>query len=232
MRSSAASGGYKGQGKKRRRETKNGTSEKGVKNLIAIGNMVWGCSENSTRKASGAIQALLGRLLCADPTPPIGVVQTEPVPIDCQVLCEPQAQAVPKGSYGVLGDTHLLPSTIDTQGLRLSLWVYPTLRCDRTQTLLSWQDATAKHGLALELAPDLRTIVRVATQAGECRLVSDEPLPLRAWAALVVIVDPGPYTHLAPPTHIRVLDPCGRCVVDENNTKDRWKVGRQRKEYR
>lgn len=141
--------------------------------------------------ATGAsVQARLVRVLCADPNPAIGGVQTEPVPIDIQVLCEPQAQAVPKGSYGVLGDTHLLPSTIDTQGLRLSLWVYPTLRCDRTQTLLSWQDATAKHGLALELAPDLRTIVRVATQAGECRLVSDEPLPLHAWTALEVIVDP------------------------------------------
>ena len=136
------------------------------------------------------VQAQIVRVLCADPNPAIGGVQTAPVPINIQVLNEPQAQPVPRGSYAVLGDEQLLPSTINTSGLHLSLWVYPTLRCDRPQVLLSWEDAAGDQGLALELAPDLCPVVRLGTAGGACRLVCAEPLPLQAWTLLEVTVDP------------------------------------------
>jgi N,N-dimethylformamidase len=139
--------------------------------------------------ASGdPVKARVVRVLCADPNPAIGGVQTEPVPVAIRTLSEPRAQSVPRGSFAVLGDEHLLPEDIDSRGLSLGVWVQPTLSKDGRQVILSWQDG-AGHGLTLELTSGMQPAVHLETDAGECILVDPTPLALHAWHRLSLNID-------------------------------------------
>lgn len=131
------------------------------------------------------VTAQVVRVLCADPNPAIGGVQTEPVDLPVTLLQAPGPQAVPKGSYAVVDTPGLLQGV---QDLTLSITLQPTLALPRQQVLLACLD-DAGRGLALALTPTLHLQATVGTTAGPCVLTSTTPLPLRAWTTATLVVD-------------------------------------------
>jgi N,N-dimethylformamidase len=136
--------------------------------------------------ATGApVAARVVRVLCADPNPAIGGIQTEAVDIAVTTLAEPGPQGVPAGSFAVLGPAGLLHGVADCS---VSLWVQPTLALPRRQAILSCLDAGGR-GIALDLTPALTLRATVGTTAGPATVETTLPLPLRAWTRVTLVVD-------------------------------------------
>lgn len=136
--------------------------------------------------ATGApVRAQVVRVLCADPNPAIGGVRTAPVDIPVATLVEPAPQAVPLGSYGVLGPAGLLQGVAD---LTLRIRLQPTLALPRRQVVLSNVDG-AGRGLALVLTPQGTLQASVGTDSGTCTVETPQPLLLQAWAEVQLVVD-------------------------------------------
>ena len=136
--------------------------------------------------ATGApVTARVVRVLCADPNPAIGGVQTEPVAIAVDTLAEPGPQGVPAGSYAVLGPAGLLRQV---DSCTVSVRVHPTLALPRRQVILSCLDDDGR-GLALELTAALTLRATVGTEAGLATVETAAPLALHVWADVTLVVD-------------------------------------------
>ena len=136
------------------------------------------------------VHADVVRVICADPNPAIGGVQTEPVSVPVRLLQEPTAQGVPIGSYGALGRPGLLDGL---QQLTCGLRVFPTLSLPRRQVLLSCRDETGS-GLEIELTAALALRVWVGTRASSgvssgITLETNQPVGLNRWSRVSLILD-------------------------------------------
>ena len=131
------------------------------------------------------VAAHVVRVLCADPNPAIGGVQTEAVPLEVTAVAEPGPQGVPAGSYAVLGPAGLLQAVRDCT---FSIRVHPTLALPRRQVIVSNLDDSGR-GLALELTPQQTVRATVGTEAGLSTAETASPVPLQAWTDVTLVVD-------------------------------------------
>lgn len=136
--------------------------------------------------ATGApVVARVVRVLCADPNPAIGGIQTEPVNLAVSTLAEAGPQGVAAGSYAALGPAGLLQRA---GGCTFSIRIQPTLALARRQVVMSCLDEQG-HGIALELTPALTLRASVGTEAGLATAETAAPLPLMAWTIATLVVD-------------------------------------------
>ncbi|MGA0796886.1 MAG: N,N-dimethylformamidase beta subunit family domain-containing protein [Quisquiliibacterium sp.] len=133
----------------------------------------------------GPVNASVVRVLCADPNPQIGGVQTEPVAIPVTTLAEPGPQPVPLGSYAALGNAQLLAGIVS---FSFSVTFKPTLALSRRQVLASSRVAGA-DGFEIELSPTQTVRATVATTAGDAIIESSAPVPMDSWSHLALVVD-------------------------------------------
>jgi N,N-dimethylformamidase len=131
------------------------------------------------------VAAHVVRVLCADPNPAIGGVQTEAVPLEVTAVAEPGPQGVPAGSYAVLGPAGLLQAVRDCT---FSIRVHPTLALPRRQVIVSNLDDSGQ-GLALELTPQQTVRATVGTEAGLSTAETASPVPMQAWTDVTLVVD-------------------------------------------
>jgi len=136
--------------------------------------------------ATGApVVARVVRVVCADPNPAIGGIQTEPVDLAVTTLAEPGPQGVAAGSYAALGPAGLLQQA---RSCRFSIHIYPTLALARRQVVMSCLDDQGR-GIALELTPSMNLRATVGTDAGPATVETASPLPLMAWTSATLVVD-------------------------------------------
>jgi N,N-dimethylformamidase len=131
------------------------------------------------------LDAHIVRVLCADPNPQIGGVQTEAVAIPVITLTEPGPQKVPLGSYAALGDAQLLAGLTS---FSFSMLFKPTLVLPRRQVLVSSRDGDAS-GFEIALSPSQALCATVMTAAGEAMIESADPVALDTWSRVTLIVD-------------------------------------------
>lgn len=136
--------------------------------------------------ATGApVVASVVRVICADPNPAIGGIQTVPVALDVTPLAEPRPQGVDAGSYAAVGPEDLLRRASDCT---FSIRIHPTLALARRQVVMSCLDDQGR-GIALELTPTLTLRGTIGTDAGPATVETASPVPLQAWTRVMLVVD-------------------------------------------
>ncbi|HPA89148.1 MAG TPA: N,N-dimethylformamidase large subunit [Quisquiliibacterium sp.] len=136
--------------------------------------------------ATGArVSARVVRVVCADPNPLIGGVATEPVPLEVTTLVAPKPEAVPAGSYGIVGTGGMLRGVTDCT---FTVRIFPTLALARRQVIVSCHDDDGR-GFALELTPARTLRGRFGTASGDVAVETGTPVPLHAWTTVTVTVD-------------------------------------------
>ncbi|MEM7405231.1 MAG: N,N-dimethylformamidase beta subunit family domain-containing protein [Pseudomonadota bacterium] len=123
------------------------------------------------------VRARFVRVICADANPAGPGVSLRTLGSQPHCVSEPVSQHVPRGSYGVVPE---VGHYIADGSFSVSVRVFPTLRSERAQTLLSVGGEAGAPGWCLRLTPN----GALQLAGTDFELPGTRALPLRAWSVV------------------------------------------------